>query len=256
MTTVEEALALTLPKILHRYGTRHSASLQKDFMDRRLIYYWKGFEVDVMQSLEKSDLTGELNFINPPEREVILVGNEHGLTGRFQENVGTLLGRAFDTSADSKINRLRFGDSQVVPSGGGEADTQPDIKSAKPSEIPETDDPAADDMRRASLGLCCLEPTLGIVPFNTFNYVDLKYGFLSTYEHTIFVKRAGRARFEITDPIEFKNTNPTIRQCFFHMGKYDSEEDEEEDPSSSSRNIRRKKRDAPEDEADDVDEGS
>ncbi|KAF3124337.1 hypothetical protein TWF703_000457 [Orbilia oligospora] len=174
MTTVEEALALTLPKILHRYGTRHSASLQKDFIDRRLIYYWKGFEVDVMQSLEKSDLTGELNFINP-EREVILVGNEHGLTGRFQENVGTLLGRAFDTSADSKINRLRFGDSQVVPSGGGEADVLIMIHPLSESD-----------------GITC---------------------------------------------------------------KYDSEEDEEEDPSSSSRNIRRKKRDAPEDEADDVDEG-
>ncbi|KAF3224764.1 hypothetical protein TWF191_005930 [Orbilia oligospora] len=288
----------------HAYGTRYSASSQKDSIDRKFIY-WKDFELDVIQSLEKSDLTGELNFADPPEGELILVGTEHGLTGRFQGNVGALLGRAFNISTDKKINRLRFGDSSVVPNSGSEADvlimmyplsesdditcrvvgemkpfwTEPDIKSAKPSRIPETDDPAADAMRRASLRLGYLEPTLGIVPFKPFNYVNVKYGFLSTYEYTIFVKRAGRARFEITDPIGFNNTNPMIRQCFFHIGmlgasddylyidrdpertlqalrsgKYGSEEDEEEDLSSSSLNLRRKKRDALEYENDDVDE--
>ncbi|TGJ70869.1 hypothetical protein EYR41_002886 [Orbilia oligospora] len=307
MTTVEEALALTLPKILNRYarGTRYSASSQKDFIDRKFIYYWKDFEVDVIHSLEKSDLTGELNFADPPEGELILVGTEHGLTGRFQENVGALLGRAFNISTDNKINRLRFGDSYVVTNGGGgqadilimmhplsESDditcrvvgdmkpfwTKPGIKSAKPSRITEADDPAADAMRRAPLGLDCLEPILGQLT-RYMVHRNVKYGFLSTYEHTIFVKRAGRARFEITDPIIFNNTNPTIRQCFFHMGilgssddylyidrdpegtlqalrsgKYDGEEDKEEDLSSSSRNLRRKKRDAPEDEDDDIDE--
>ncbi|KAF3315459.1 hypothetical protein TWF173_003379 [Orbilia oligospora] len=307
MTTVEEALALTLPKILHRYayGARYSASSQKDFIDRKFIYYWKDFELDVIQSLEKSDLTDELNFADPPEGELILVGTENGLTGRLQENVGALLGRAFNISTDNRINRLRFGDAQIVPNGGGdEADvliiihplsesdgitcrvvgemkpfwTEPDIKFAKPSRIPETDDPVADAMGRASLGLDCLEPVLGQLT-RYMVHRNVKYGFLSTYEHTIFVKRAGRARFEITDPIIFNNTSPTIRQCFFHMGilgasddylyidrdpertlqvlrsgKYDGEEGKEEDISSSSRNLRRKKRDATEDEDDDVDE--
>ncbi|EGX51017.1 hypothetical protein AOL_s00054g753 [Orbilia oligospora ATCC 24927] len=223
----------------------------------------------------------------------------------FQENVGALLGRAFTISTDNQINRLRFGDSYVVSNDDGdEADvlvmmhplsesdgitcrvvgemkpfwTEPDIKFAKPSRIPETDDPVADAMGRASLGLDCLEPILGQLT-RYMVHRNVKYGFFSTYEHTIFVKRAGRARFEITDPIIFSNTNPTIRQCFFHMGilgasddylyidrdpertlqvlrsgKYDGEEGKEEDISSSSRNLRRKKRDATEDEDDDVDE--
>ncbi|KAF3209818.1 hypothetical protein TWF106_010838 [Orbilia oligospora] len=219
-----------------------SASSQRDFIDRKFIYYWKDFELNVIQSLEKSDLTGELNFADPPEGELILVGTEHGLTGRFQENVGALLGRAFNISTDKKINRLRFGDSSVVPNSGSEADvlimtyplsesdditcrivgemkpfwTEPDIKSAKPSRIPETDDPAADAMRRASLRLGCM---------------------LGASDDYLYIDR---------DP---ERTLQALRS-----GKYGSEEDEEEDLSSSSLNLRRKKRDALEYENDDVDE--
>ncbi|KAK6501747.1 hypothetical protein TWF481_009574 [Arthrobotrys musiformis] len=50
-------------------------------------------------------------------------------------------------------------------------------------------------------------------------YRNIKYGFLSTYEYTIFLRRMGRMRFEITDPIKFDSTDPTVRQCFYHMGK-------------------------------------
>lgn len=42
----------------------------------------------------------------------------------------------------------------------------------------------------------------------------LKYGFLSTYRSTVFVRRTGDFRFELSLPIDEQATNPSLRQCF------------------------------------------
>lgn len=42
----------------------------------------------------------------------------------------------------------------------------------------------------------------------------VKYGFLTTYEATVFIKRAADLCFEISTPIDQNDTNPTVRECF------------------------------------------
>ncbi|KAK6518666.1 hypothetical protein TWF506_005803 [Arthrobotrys conoides] len=293
MATAKDALSQPLPEIPHKSGTgtRYTASSNNDRIHGKFIFFWKDFLTDVKRTLEKADLTGELDFVDPPEGELILVGNEIGLAGRFQANVGALLSRVFNISTDEKINGFRFGDPQVEFPDDDEAkalimiyriceDNLPAPRvvgkfktfwnhqqtlNVRPSRIGEKNAP----------DLYCLEGSLGQLTRYMVQW-HLKYGFLSTYKHTIFVRRTDRTNFEITDPIEFNSTNPTIRQCFFHMGmlgagddylyydndpdttleilrsgKYDEEEEnKKDDPSSSSETPRRKRRQAPEEDDD------
>lgn len=41
----------------------------------------------------------------------------------------------------------------------------------------------------------------------------LKYGFLSTYKNTVFVRRVGDYRFELSPPISWQATGPSVREC-------------------------------------------
>ena len=43
---------------------------------------------------------------------------------------------------------------------------------------------------------------------------SLKYGFLSTYKSTVFVKHSDKYRFELSLPIDEGAVNPSIRECF------------------------------------------
>lgn len=43
---------------------------------------------------------------------------------------------------------------------------------------------------------------------------SLKYGFLTTYSKTIFVKRSDSYRFLLSDPIDEKAARPSVRECF------------------------------------------
>jgi hypothetical protein len=47
----------------------------------------------------------------------------------------------------------------------------------------------------------------------------LKYGFLTTYKETLFLRRVDRYRFELSPPIKFSDTEPTVRQCFLFLSK-------------------------------------
>ena len=43
---------------------------------------------------------------------------------------------------------------------------------------------------------------------------DLRYGFLSTYQFTVFIKRVDDFCFHLSLPISHDATNPSLRQCF------------------------------------------
>jgi len=43
---------------------------------------------------------------------------------------------------------------------------------------------------------------------------NLKYGFLSTYRSTIFIRRAADHKFEISPPVDYRATRPSLRECF------------------------------------------
>lgn len=43
---------------------------------------------------------------------------------------------------------------------------------------------------------------------------NLKYGFVSTYGTTVFVRRTQDFRFELSEPIDHRSERPTLRECF------------------------------------------
>ncbi|KAK6517843.1 hypothetical protein TWF506_005019 [Arthrobotrys conoides] len=240
MQTQAELLSHPLPKILFTSGTSNPNNPNPHRLHNKFLSPWEGFKNNVTTTLNNADLSDSqlTTTADPPDGELIMVGNKHSLIGRFQENVGVVLGKAFNASKDEKLKYLRFGDSQVVRGPGGEADvliiacppglrpdgitcrvvsvfrmywTQPYIKDARISEALDPVDP------QSRLLLECLEGPIGQLARHMV-YRQLRYGFMSTYEYTIFVKRTGHTRFEITDPIKFDSTKPSIRECFYYMG--------------------------------------
>lgn len=66
---------------------------------------------------------------------------------------------------------------------------------------------------------------------------SLKYGFLTTYSTTIFVKRTDSYRFLLSDPIDKQATHPSVRECFAGFSVLANEDprfDEEESVTTSS----------------------
>jgi hypothetical protein len=47
---------------------------------------------------------------------------------------------------------------------------------------------------------------------------NLRYGFLSTYHATVFVRRCDNLRFELSPPILWNATGPSVRECFVALG--------------------------------------
>lgn len=43
---------------------------------------------------------------------------------------------------------------------------------------------------------------------------SLKYAALSTYRTSVFIRRTGDYRFELSLPIDHKATGPSLRECF------------------------------------------
>ena len=42
----------------------------------------------------------------------------------------------------------------------------------------------------------------------------LNHGFLTTYKATVFVRRVEDYKFEVSPPVEFGETGPSVRECF------------------------------------------
>ena len=55
---------------------------------------------------------------------------------------------------------------------------------------------------------------------------ELKYAALSTYRTTVFIKRTGDYRFELSMPVDEKATNPSLRECFLALCALASQEPE------------------------------
>ena len=42
----------------------------------------------------------------------------------------------------------------------------------------------------------------------------LKYGFLGTYRSTVFMRRVADYKFEMSPPVDYRATQPSLRECF------------------------------------------
>lgn len=46
---------------------------------------------------------------------------------------------------------------------------------------------------------------------------SLKYGFLSTYRYTVFVRRSDKYQFDLSLPLDERATSPSIRECLARL---------------------------------------
>lgn len=53
--------------------------------------------------------------------------------------------------------------------------------------------------------------------------LKLRFGFLTTYKTTVFVRRMSDFRFEISDPINYLASAPSLRECFVGLSVIASE---------------------------------
>ncbi|KAF3273018.1 hypothetical protein TWF970_009410 [Orbilia oligospora] len=218
METIEQLLSRPLPSILFATDNvnlqlnSHLDKCPRNFktspVDAEDLGHWKEFTKNVKDTLNKTDLSRKLiatrTESSEESGETIVVGNRYSLANRFQANVGAVLGAVFNTSADDEgLRDLRFGDSRVLHHCAGDDgyDGDADIMIMK------------SPLLQTSSVECRV---VGV--FDVFWNPDYRYGFFSTYECTIFVKRTGSKRFDITDPIKFDDVEPTILQCFYYMG--------------------------------------
>ncbi|RJE16646.1 hypothetical protein PHISCL_11017, partial [Aspergillus sclerotialis] len=57
------------------------------------------------------------------------------------------------------------------------------------------------------------------------------YGFLTTYNTTVFIKRAVDFRFELSPPIIHRASTPSVRECFLAFSVIASEDTSYLEPS-------------------------
>jgi hypothetical protein len=155
--------------------------------------------------------------------EHILVGDEHGVQERMKQNVGQVMNSifaaqgmniAFSDFKCASTNYRRIQDMAVIDVSG-----QPllvgEIKS------PWIDAHNMNDFR----GESAYKHVFGQIADYMYDQ-QLMYGFLSTYEYTIFLKQVrvnNQWQLQFSDPIPFdavsspQNGTVSVRQCFFHI---------------------------------------
>ncbi|KAF8463455.1 hypothetical protein BDZ91DRAFT_784027 [Kalaharituber pfeilii] len=225
-------LSQPLPALVLR-GTTSNPSVQNERLSVHYMHLWDGFIEEVRAAISGVQLTGMISRTNVTEGEVYYVGNELGLTARFIQNVAVATTKAFQHgTTNSQLNSLRFGDYHSAQvhrpsfpdiviikdtSNGSSATQSCELRAVGELEtfwtLPLQEMPisAPRDV------IFPLERPMGqLASFMTMH--RLKYGFLSTYEATVFVRRTDALRFELSPPILWNAANPSVRECFLALG--------------------------------------
>ncbi|KAI9777790.1 MAG: hypothetical protein M1839_008585 [Geoglossum umbratile] len=201
---------------------------------------WKNFEASV-RAITNTCLGWEVQLIpTQTEKEVIRIGNEHGLMGRFGQNVSHVMSEIYE----SCHLPIFFGDYQA---GKTHIDAQnyrkiPDlvllddqhmIRAIGEGKTFWTKNLMGKDpiIRAGWLGEFILSFSVEIsslkIAGQLARYMDdlgLRFGFYTTYNAPIFLKRASDLTFEESPPILHCTTSTekgsvSVRECFLYLAK-------------------------------------
>ncbi|KAI9763360.1 MAG: hypothetical protein M1840_000552 [Geoglossum simile] len=216
-----------LPSLLVTEGystVNESASIFK--MAPQQLLVWKDFEASV-KAVADACLGSQTQYIPPQtEKEVIHIGNEQGLMARFGQNVGHVMSEVYESCSLP----IFFADYQA---GKTHADAQshnnvPDlilmddqhlIRAVGEGKTYWTRKLSGEDLVARAIWLGQLA-----------RYMDdlrMRYGFYTTYNVTIFLRRTSDTTFEESPPI-FHCTastdhggkdNMSVRECFLYLAK-------------------------------------
>lgn len=236
-------LARSLPHLTQIRGTTEpEPSVSSERICASYMHLWPNFQAQVLAAFNSLTFTGNVSLTDSPEGEFYFVGSELGLTTRFARHVCDAVGKALSVSNLP----LQFGDIHairqhplVIPDvtlaifgSEGPSSSTPatliaagELKTWWTVDLEEITVRSGLDTRRylepyigTSLKVCLFESSFS----NNFigqvvSYMrrfHLRYGFLSTYKSTVFVKREDDFRFHLSMPVSDDSTNPSLRECF------------------------------------------
>ncbi|KAJ5794954.1 hypothetical protein N7457_001553 [Penicillium paradoxum] len=222
METAAQVILRTVPPLTTINGTRY-VSNSSEVISLRFFHEWQSFKQDVLEVSDSLDLSHPVPYTDDIS-ESYVVGSELGLTGRFSKNVCDPVSKVFATTG---LSHLKFGDYQ---SSAGPTDTSqvPDITMfnttgpPRPAVVGELKSFWTVELEDYSIrgGY----PRLIGIQHHIAQLVKymrsskLKFGFLSTYEWTVFIRRTAPYHFDMSLPIARDTSNPSLRQCFLALG--------------------------------------
>ncbi|KAJ5223292.1 hypothetical protein N7468_007834 [Penicillium chermesinum] len=218
MEPAQIQLARTIPSLCLSGGTSY-LSIYPECLALTFMSEWNSFTRDAFQLFQEARITHDVPIHD--ENELYTVGNKIGLFGRFVRNLcepvmkalAPLPGMAAIRFADYEA--LCAPDSNIPDICWGLTDslrTPDNVYLVGEFKTPWTVPDAFLNLRRPDLSHN-LEPLIGQLVAQMRSR-SLRFGFLSTYNSTVFVKRAAECSFLITLPIKHDATKPSLRQLF------------------------------------------
>lgn len=237
MQAASQVLASPLQVIRHAKGTLH-ALVSHEWLHESFMHPWTTFDQEIRSALATLNLDFQVPHMDFAGGEVYLVGNELGLSGRFVNNVCVPVAKVLSRSSHPSLvigdiqaftitsdivpdvsigvtmnNNDRFTEVKLV----GEFKTFWTLELAQLS----VSNLASRARLGPYLGMCSsLKRHTTVTDISTGQLVaqmrkfELRYGFLSTYEGTMFVKRTTDFAFHVSRPIRDRDTNLSVRECF------------------------------------------
>lgn len=180
---------------------------------------WHSFTEDALQVFREAGVSHNVPFHD--ETELYTVGNELGVSGRFVRNLCDPVMKALEPLPC--MASIRFADFQAISTPG---DVVPDVCLGLVAVVPTPDNvhlvgevktpwtisDAYLHLNRPNTSYH-LEPLIGQLVAQ-MRACSLRFGFLSTYNSSVFVKRAADSSFLLSPPIKYKAREPSLRQLF------------------------------------------
>lgn len=224
MEPARDLLARPLPHLLYDGGTE-SPSIHGSPVSATFFTPWPSFYENVHVALQSMNLDEPVSLIESRNGEHYLTGSEPGLTARFVRNLCDPVSEALSVT---HLHDIMFGDIHSVRRTTTEIPDLVMVKLVNPEQPNRATTtlvlvgemktwwtlelelfPVSSPVEE----LAELERPVGQV-IRYMRKFNLKYGFLSTYRSTIFIRRAADYKFEISPPIDYRATGPSLRECF------------------------------------------
>ncbi|RHZ64418.1 uncharacterized protein CDV56_101264 [Aspergillus thermomutatus] len=207
-----------IPRLKQSRGTTN-VSLSGEDISARFLHEWLDFPQQVLTLCNSLNLDEKVSVTDDSDaNEHFLVGSKLGLAGRFYKHMCDAVAKVLSVT---ELAHLTFGDFQAT----ARTDSR-DVPDIVLLTLPRSNVLAVGVLKtfwtvelekypvnEGAANIAIMQPHFGqLVSYMRTN--RLKYGFLSTYRTTVFVRRAGDFRFELSLPIDEQATRPSVRQCF------------------------------------------
>ncbi|OQE16084.1 hypothetical protein PENFLA_c029G03807 [Penicillium flavigenum] len=212
-------LARFVPHLIQHRGTIHS-SVSNDRVALAYMGPWNSFVEEAMNLFQSTPLDHDVPIHN--ESEVYVVGSELGLSARFVRNLCDPVTEALRPLSQ---NSIRFGDIQaLIPTARAVPDIAFGLLDAHftPSNegiymVGEYKTPWTVYAHQMTIDYPNPDPQLETLIgqlANKMRAARVRYAFLTTYNYTVFVKRASDLSFLLSRPFRDDSQGPSLRELF------------------------------------------